>query len=85
MSAPAQHSQRPLPTGRPQLLVLVGWHQAQGGIVFFSLDGKPSSAWSVDFLQTDGSHPSGGAWLGGDADYRKALPRIDQSPLAVGR
>lgn len=57
-------------------LPLVGWHQALRSIVFLNPDGSSSGQFSVDVLQRMG-------YFGTDADYRKVLPRLDPSPLAV--
>lgn len=85
MNAPVDRRvRRAMVTSAETRMVLVGWHQGQGGIVFFKPDGSPSSAWSASLLQREGMHPSGRGWTGTDADFRHCLPRIDPSPLSVG-
>jgi hypothetical protein len=47
-------------------------------VIFLNPDGTALGAFTVESLQRM-------QWFGTDADYRKTLPRLDPSPLAVLR
>ena len=55
---------------------LVGWHEAKRLVCFTDGNGTVHQEVPSAWLRAHG-------WPGEDADYRRSLPRVDESPLTL--